>query len=100
MELVAEGGVNGKGNIFNFMTFGAVVLYRKGGRPVVTGAAGRSLLHLDHGHAGIAGTWFEEFIVALAAAEHTEVEIMVKADGAETGDIYGDFADRMTAGAL
>jgi hypothetical protein len=100
MELVAEDSVNGKGNVSDFMTFGAVILYRKGRRTVMTGAAGRPFFHLGHGHAGIAGAWFEEFIVALAAAEHTEVEIMVKADGAETGDLYGDFADRMTAGAL
>lgn len=101
MEGVAERVCSGKRNIPDRMASDAITLDREACLAVVTGAARLALFHLFHGDMRVfTGLGIKKLVVAISTGIKAQMELMVKKNGPEIGNIDRYLIDNMAPHAL
>lgn len=78
VKFMAEKSICIKGNVLYRMALGATFLDAERCFPVMAGSARSAFLHLRHGNVRVAGTGLEQLVVTLAAAVHSQMEIVAE----------------------
>lgn len=100
VQLMAEDGLTGHGNLRRLVASDAVALDREGGLSVVAGATPLAVLHLRHAQMRIVADRPEQGIVAIATGIHPKVFGMAVLQGTKVRYFDGYVANLVAFGAV